>query len=67
MNPSDPAPRAVHALADAGDQHHHQQQQGRHEQPGRVLFPGGQRHLERDQRRHKGHQQEHVPHQEVRV
>ena len=40
-----PAPCAVNALANERHQHHHQQYQGQHEQPGRHALPGRDRHL----------------------
>ena len=64
----DPAAGTVHAFAHVGDQHRNQQHDRRHKQPGRDLFPGGQRDLECNQRRHGGHHQRYgVAGQEVGV
>ena len=44
----DPAPRAVDALADAGNEHQHQQHGADDEEPRREPLPDLHRHLERD-------------------
>ncbi len=48
-----PAPRAVHHLAHARDQHRDQQQQRHHEQPRRQLLPGAHRDRQRHAGRHE--------------
>ena len=62
-----PAPRPVDELADAGDEHQHQQREPHHEQRRSPLLPDPHRHAER----HRGQppaerDREHVADQEVR-
>ena len=58
----DPAARAVHALADEGQQHEDEQQQRGDEDPGRELLPDSHRYLHDDQRdQHRQAEEQQVP------
>ena len=53
-----PAARAVHPLADAGDKHQHEQHQRGHEYPRRSFFPKIDGNLHHDEGRHEGQDHE---------